>query len=607
MSYELSIVNCFDWKSDYNLCHNTHPGYRSAPLIGITGNFGEKGCELAEGYYRSIVEAGGVPVVIPPFAERDALCSLLDNLDGLMLSGGADINPLCLGEEPIPALHGINPRRDACEMLLVCLAYDRQIPLLGICRGIQVMAAALDGSVWQDIYTQCPHSDLFKGKEVPLLKHSQNLERGVASHTVDIEEGSILYKLFGAKTLAVNSFHHQAVREAGPHLRVTARSKDGLIEAVESCEYKSLLGVQWHPECFVLNGDDCMMPLFRWLVDEASLFAEAKRIHNSILTLDSHEDTPMCFEQGVRFDHRDKHVLVDLHKMSEGMLDAGVMVAYLPQKERDEESLKQATAYADTTLDRLQQMVEAYPESVGLACTPDDLYRLKKEGRKAVMMGIENGYAIGKDIKLLKHFRDRGVVYMTLCHNGDNDICESARKKPELTRPGETIKGLTAFGREVVAEMNRLGMMIDLSHAGESTFWDVLKESKFPVVCSHSSCRTLCDHPRNLTDEQMRALAEQGGVMQVTIYNGFLRTDGKASIEDVVRHINHAVKVMGVEYVGIGTDFDGDGGVPGVANASELINLTRALLREGYTEEQLRLIWGENFLRVMRNVQKTIK
>lgn len=578
----------YDWKQTYDELHGSFPLYQKKPVIGITGNFGNKGCELAEGYYRSILEAGATPLIIPPFTDKDAMLTVLDSVDGLMLSGGADINPLYCGEDPIPALHGINPRRDAMEMLLVRLAFDRQIPILGICRGIQVMAVALDGSVWQDIYTQEPKAS---------IKHSQDLDRGVASHLVEIQEGSTLYNIIGEKTFPVNSFHHQAVHEAGPHLRVVARSQDGVIEAVESNEEKSILGVQWHPECFVLNQDDSMMPIFRWLVDEASLFAKTRRVHHHILTLDSHEDTPMFFGQGVRFDHRDEHVLVDLHKMSEGMLDAGIMVAYLPQKERDEASLKGATKMADDILDQLEAMVEAHPESAAIAHTPNDLYRLKRLGKKAVMMGIENGYAIGRDLSNIERFRRRGIVYMTLCHNGDNDICDSCRGNAEHG-------GLSDFGREVVKEMNRVGLMVDLSHAAESSFWDALTASKTPIVCSHSSCRSLCDHPRNLTDQQMRALAEKGGVMQVTIYNGFLVKDGQATIKDVVRHINHAVEVMGIDHVGIGTDFDGDGGVPGVASASELPNLTKELLREGYSTADLRKLWGENFLRVMTLCQQ---
>ncbi|MBQ0019269.1 MAG: membrane dipeptidase [Bacteroidales bacterium] len=578
----------YDWKQTYDELHGSFPLYQKKPVIGITGNFGDKGCELAEGYYRSILEAGATPLIIPPFADKDAMLTVLDSVDGLMLSGGADINPLYCGEDPIPALHGINPRRDAMEMLLVRLAFDRQMPILGICRGIQVMAVALDGSVWQDIYTQEPKAS---------IKHSQDLDRGVASHLVEIQEGSTLYNIIGEKTFPVNSFHHQAVREAGPHLRVVARSQDGVIEAVESNEEKSILGVQWHPECFVLNQDDSMMPIFRWLVDEASLFAKTRRVHHHILTLDSHEDTPMFFGQGVRFDHRDEHVLVDLHKMSEGMLDAGIMVAYLPQKERDEASLKGATKMADDILDQLEAMVKAHPESAAIAHTPNDLYRLKRLGKKAVMMGIENGYAIGRDLSNIERFRRRGIVYMTLCHNGDNDICDSCRGNAEHG-------GLSDFGREVVKEMNRVGLMVDLSHAAESSFWDALATSETPIVCSHSSCRSLCDHPRNLTDQQMRALAEKGGVMQVTIYNGFLVKDGQATIKDVVRHINHAVEVMGIDHVGIGTDFDGDGGVPGVASASELPNLTKELLREGYSTADLRKLWGENFLRVMTQCQQ---
>lgn len=581
--------------------HDGFPGYTRQPLIGITGNYGDKGCELADGYYRSIVEAGGVPVVIPPFAEPDALLSMLDRLDGLMLSGGADLNPLLLGEQPIPALHGINPKRDAQELLLVRLAFDRQLPILGICRGIQVLAAALGGSVEQDVYSADPShrtvEPYVESPQCPLLKHSQDAPRYTATHTVSIAPDSTLYNIMRARELPVNSFHHQAVRQPGPHLSIVAQSPDGVVEAVESNEHKSILGVQWHPECFILDGDRSMMPLFAWLVDEACLYRQARDIHQRILTLDSHEDTPMFFAQGVRFDHRDEHVLVDLHKMQEGALDAGIMVAYLPQKERDEVALQEATRYANSVLDKLEKMVGQHSAACAIARTPDDLYRLKREGRKAIMMGIENGYAIGRDLSLLKHFRRRGVVYMTLCHNGDNDICDSARGQQEHG-------GLSAFGRSVVQEMNRLGMMVDLSHAAESTFWDVLKVSQHPVVCSHSSCRALCDHPRNLTDKQMCALAQQGGVMQVTIYNGFLRTDGQATLTDVVSHIQHAVEVMGIEHVGIGTDFDGDGGVPGCASASELLNLTLALLRAGFAEQDLRLLWGENFLRVMRQVQQ---
>lgn len=579
----------FDWKHTYDTWHNQFPTHKRQPIIGITGNFGEKGCELAEGYYRSILEAGGVPMIIPPYEDKEALLSALDHIDGLLLSGGGDINPLYLGEEPSPALHSINPKRDLPELMLVRLAYDRQIPMLGICRGIQVMVAALDGKLHQDIATELPN--------VKLLKHSQDLPREYASHHVTIEGGSVLEQIFqGEKELFVNSFHHQAVASPGSHLKVSALASDGVIEAVESNEHKSIVGVQWHPECFILRGDRSMMPLFQWFIGEAASYRATVRLHQHMLTLDSHCDTPMFFGEDIHFDQRDPKILVDLHKMTEGHLDASIMVAYLPQGERNEETYKAVTAKTNELLDGIERLTLANRQYIGLARTPDDLYQLKHEGKKAIMMGIENGYAIGRDLSLIEKFRQRGVVYMTLCHNGDNDICDSARGQSEHG-------GLSEFGREVVREMNRVGMMVDLSHAAETSFWDALKLSQVPIVCSHSSCRALCDHPRNLTDEQMRALAEAGGVMQITLYNGFLRTDGKATILDAVRHINHAVQIMGIEHVGIGTDFDGDGGVPGVANASELINLTRLLRQVGYSNEQLRLLWGENFLRVMRQAQ----
>ena len=566
------------------------------PLIGITGNFGDKGCELAKAYYQCIVEAGGSPVVIPPYTNKSALTSLLDNLDGILLSGGADLNPLLVGEEPIPQLRWINAERDVPELMLIELAYERQIPMLGICRGIQMLAAALGGSVYQDLGVQY--------KDAPLIKHSQDLAREQASHMVYICKDSVFGNILkneglpesdkGEIMLPVNSFHHQAISVAGDKLRVVARSSDGVIEAVESSEYKSIVGVQWHPECFLSGGNKSHMPIFNWLVNESDNYAEAKRIHSRILSIDSHCDTPMKFGSN---DER----LVTLPRMMDGHLDASIMVAYLPQGERTNEAHKAAAAKANHIITQIEEMVSAHGTEAGLAYTPDDLYRLKHEGKKAIMMGIENGYAIGHDLSLVEHFRKRGIVYMTLCHNGGNDICDSARKS------NNEHGGISKFGADVIRELNRVGMMVDLSHASEKTFYDALDISQVPIVCSHSSCRSLCDHPRNLTDEQMKRLASKGGVMQITFYEGFLRQDGQASLLDAVEHINYAVNIMGIEHVGIGTDFDGDGGVPGLAHAGELINLTRALLRERYTERDLSLLWGENFLRVMREAQNFAK
>ena len=578
----------FDIPSAYDALHRSFPSHKTTPIIGLTGNFRDGDCTLAEGYYQSVLKAGGTPFILPPFEETDALIQALESIDGLLLTGGADINPLYLKEEPIKELHGINPRRDYQELMLTKLAADRQIPILGICRGIQTLMAALGGTLYQDIHSQM---------EGTRIKHDQDLDRSYASHTVTIEKGTLLHRLFQTDTLAVNSFHHQAVKGVAPGFQVCAYSSDGVIEAVESTAYKSILGVQWHPECFILRGDECMMPLFQWLTNEAASFKEAKRIHDRILSLDSHCDTPMFFDQQIDFASRDPKILVDLHKMTEGRLDATIMVAYLKQLELTDEALLAATAKADRILNEIEAMVAKNCTAMDIAYTPADLYRLKSEGKKAIMLGIENGYAIGQDIKNVERFRKRGVVYMTLCHNGNNQLCGSAKYN-------EKNLGVNAFGEQVIQEMNRVGMMVDISHAGEQTFYDALAISNTPIVASHSSSRALCNHPRNLTDDQLKALAAKGGVAQVTLYSGFLREEGPATIQDAIEHLNHMVNIMGIEHVGIGTDFDGDGGIIGCASASELINFTRCLLKERYSEEDIRRIWGGNFLRVMKEVQK---
>ena len=577
----------FDIYSDYNTLNDHFPNHTLRPVIGITANFGDKGAELAEGYFRSIEMAGGIPVVIPITENHIELAALLDRIDGLVLSGGADINPLYLGEDPIPQLGSINPRRDRMEILLTRLAYDRQLPILGICRGIQVLTAVLGGKLYQDIQAQSESS-------FP-IKHSQDLARGVASHFVDAVPGSIVQTLLGDR-FAVNSFHHQAVSKCGPLLRPTAYSADGIIEAVESTEYKSVVGVEWHPECFILEDDRCMHPLFRWFVEECESYRRACDVHSQVLTLDSHVDTPMFFSEGVRFDHRDPKVKVDMHKLTEGRMDSVIMAAYLRQEERSEEGHRAATEKARSLLMQIKEMVDGV-RGAQIAYTPKDAFRIKSRGQKAIFLGIENGYAIGHDLSLVEDFRRMGVVYMTLCHNGDNDICDSA------SRSNGEHGGLSAFGRDVVREMNRVGMMVDLSHAAESTFYDVLDVSREPVICSHSSSRLLCDHPRNLTDDQLRAIAEVGGVAQATFYPGFLRTDGEATIKDAVRHILHMIDVAGVDHVGVGSDFDGDGGVPGLNDESEMINLTRRLMAEGFGPTVLKKIWGGNIVRVMSQVQ----
>ena len=578
----------FDWKGRLEGVYGAFPEAQSRPVIGITANYNDGNSMLADGYYKKVVAAGGVPLLIPPLDDTDAIINTLDRIDALILSGGGDYNPLFCGEEPSPRLHSINGERDLPELLITRLAYNRQIPMLGICRGIQTLAMALGGTVRQDI-----------ADTDGLIKHSQDANRNVPTHSVSVCEDSVLYNIYGTRTLYVNSFHHQAVGEPGERFRVVASSCDGVVEAIESTEMKSIIGVQWHPECI-----DDGLPLFKWLVAEAADYRAACNMHNRILTLDTHCDTPMFFADDVRFDRRDPKLLVDLHKMTDGRQDSTIMVAYLPQPKKDETfrqnvrfDVNGPKEYADLIFNKIENIVSENSQYLAFARTPGQLWENKHRGQKSIMLGIENGLALEGDIANIKHFADRGVVYITLCHNGDNDICDSARGN-------NTHNGVSEFGAKVIAEMNRLGVMVDLSHAHEKSFWDALDISATPIVCSHSSCRALCDHPRNLTDSQMKALADKGGVCQITIYHGFLRSDGEATVMDVLAHLDHAVKVMGIDHVGIGTDFDGDGGVRGMASSADFVNFTRMLMAKRYNEKDIQAILGGNFLRVMTDIQK---
>lgn len=582
-------MKSFDLNAITKDIYSAYPEAARKPLIGITANYTDGDASLRDRYYTQIADAGGVPVIIPPLADKDIIINTLDNIDALLLTGGADHNPLWSGQQPHPALHNINQARDLPELLATRLACNRQMPILGICRGMQTIAIALGGEVCQDI----PHTP-------KLIKHSQEADRTEPTHSVDIEPASALHGIFGTDRIFVNSFHHQAVTSPGKGMRITATAPDGTAEAMESTCHKPVIGVQWHPEWMGADG----LPLFRWLVDEARLFSEAKRTHASTLTLDTHCDTPMFFSQGIRFEERDPRILVDLHKMDDGRQDAVTMVAYLPQPAEGQKfadvaqfGTESPKDYADLIFDKIENIVARNARHLSIARTPADLYEAKRLGRKSIMLGIENGLAIEDSLDNIDHFARRGMVYMTLCHNGDNAICDSAR------RSKGTHGGVSAFGAEVIRRMNDLGVMVDMSHAGEKSFYDALSISRAPIVCSHSNCRALCDVPRNLTDDQLRAIARKGGVVHITLYHGFLRTAGEASILDAIAHLEHAISIMGTAHVGIGTDFDGDGGVSGMADSSEMINFTRMLLRRRYSPEDIALIWGGNWLRVMDTVK----
>lgn len=580
----------FSFQDHLNQVYADFPRYKQRePVIGITLNYGDGLAKIMDRYYKQVEAAGATPLLIAPTTDLAHIQTALDRVDGLILSGGADFNPLWAGEQPSPRLGGINGERDLFEMLITRLAYNRNLPILGICRGIQTLAMALEGKVAQDIYESAGAK----------IRHSQDAARNDYSHTVNILPDSILAGIYGEGQRPVNSFHHQAVLDPGPHFRVTATAPDGIIEGIESTEFRDILGVQWHPEWL---GDDGLK-IFLWLRDRAAEYQHARELHRRNIIFDSHCDTPMFFPQGISFDHRDPRILVDLYKMDEGRQDATTMVAYLPQPKpgqqfRDIAPLpaETPTEYADLIFDKIGEIINNNADYLVQARTPEEILQAKHEGKKAIVLGIENGLALNGDLSNIKHFANRGITYITLCHNGDNDICDSARGTA-------THNGVSEFGEKVIQEMNRLGIMVDLSHASEKSFYDALEMSQTPIVCSHSCCRALSDHVRNLTDDQMRALARRGGIMQVNFYHGFLRSEGEATVIDALQHLRHAIDIMGIDHVGLGSDFDGDGGVRGIQDSAQMLGFTIHLLRQRYSDQDIAQIWGRNWLRVMAQVQ----
>ncbi len=370
--------------------------------------------------------------------------------------------------------------------------------------------------------------------------------------------------------------------------------------------------------------------------------------HNKVLTVDTHCDTPMLmvdrgYDMGELHSSEDmRRGKIDLPRMKKGGLDAEFFAAYVGQGERTEQGYKKAKQRADLLIKAVHDMCDQYPQMVSLATTPDDAYRIEKEGKIAAFIGMENGYPIGKDLSLLEEFYNKGVRYITLCHSSDNDICDSStdRREPED-------KGLSEFGKKVVEECNRLGIMVDVSHVSDQSFFDVLEHTSAPVIASHSSVRSLCDHPRNLSDEMLKALAENGGVTQICFVSSFIKEEESnpelqkelealeekygayseikdeavkekireeymkimekyprpsATLEDMVDHIDYVKNLIGVDHVGIGTDFDGGGGLDGCNDVSEMSNITRELIKRGYTEEEIEKIWGGNLMRVFKKV-----
>lgn len=561
---------------------------RKAPLIGISCSHPGRSSSTQMTYTESVIQAGGTPILISITTDSLVLTDIANRLDGIILIGGGDIHPSYFNESPIEQLGEVDSLRDVYDMALIRLATRRNIPMFGICRGEQLINVAFGGTLYQDIPTQHPDTTVC---------HQQQEPSSIPTHTVHLTPGSAMASITGQTQLFTNTHHHQAVKQVAPGFSVTGWSSDSIPEAIESSHEYPIWGVQFHPEALATAGDSISARFFYFLVQKAATYRHAKEIHRRILSLDTHTDTPLDFDVSYNIGTREK-TQVCLPKMREGKLDGQYLACWVRQGPCDEENSLKAIDRVDELIRHIYRQVEMNGEQCAIARTPDDLSRLKTEGKKAFYIGIENGYGIGKDLKNITRFHDAGVTYITLCHTRNNDICDSSSDTTARWN------GLSPYGRKVVKEMNRLGIMIDLSHAAESTFWDVLKYSKAPVIVSHSSASAIYRHDRNLTDEQLRALAAHGGVAQACLVDEFLNPDAKkTNLTDFMKHLLHMVEVAGIDHVGIGSDFDGGGGVKGCNGDNDFINITVRLLEHGFTETDIAKIWGGKFLRVMKQVQ----
>ena len=380
---------------------------------------------------------------------------------------------------------------------------------------------------------------------------------------------------------------------------------------------------------------------------EAALVARALEIHDRVLTFDSHADTPLRmiepgFDMAQRHDPNETGSKVDYPRMKEGGLDAIFFAAFVAQDIRDDDGNGRAKTLALQMIDAVVASADANAETVGLALNPGDAYDLEKQGRRAIYLAIENGYPIGNDVANVGLFFDKGVRYITLVHSTNNDLADSA-----TDANGPEHDGLSELGEAVVREMNRLGIMVDVSHASDDVFYDAIALSKAPIIATHSNARAVTDHNRNMSDEMLKLMADNGGVVQLTMLSSYLRDipenpereaafaelratlkpagemtpeertamrqafnelnakypNPAANVQHAVDHIDHIVKVAGIDHVGIGCDFDGGGGIDGVFDVSEVMNITIELVRRGYSEQDIEKIWGGNLLRVFEQVQ----
>lgn len=336
---------------------------------------------------------------------------------------------------------------------------------------------------------------------------------------------------------------------------------------------------------------------------EEECVAVADSVHKRYITLDSHNDTALYLNHP-EGNYSVTKGQVTFDKMKQGGLDAGFFAIYLGQNGLDRRSLDSAYNYCSTELELFRKYVQEHSEEAEVALQPKDFAKIKAKGKSIVVYAIENGYPIGEDLDKIDEFYGKGVRYITLSHNLANSICDASMDKQP-----ERYGGLSEFGYKAVERMNRLGMIIDVSHASSSTLADVLECSKAPIVATHSGAWAVKNHKRNLTDNEMRAIAAKGGVIQCATGRFFLSTLPKkeVTIKHLVDHIDHMKSVVGADHIGLGTDFDGGGGVVGLEDCTKVKAITVEMLRRGYTPTELGKFWGGNFLRAWDEIIKVSK
>jgi membrane dipeptidase len=337
---------------------------------------------------------------------------------------------------------------------------------------------------------------------------------------------------------------------------------------------------------------------------------EVMRVHRSTILIDTHNDVTSFTVDGTDIGKPAPDHMTDIPRMKQGGMSAQFFAAYVAATYvKDNKSADRALQMIDTVL---HDMVEKYPNEFLFVTSSSGIRKAYEQHKIAALIGIEGGHAIEDSLRLLRDFYDLGVRYMTLTHTNSNGWADSSG---DANKPNN---GLSPFGKQVVHEMNRLGMMVDVAHVSDKTFWDALETSQAPIFSSHSSCRALADVARNMTDQMITAMAKKGGVIQINFSCGFLKKGSgaagsnseapRATLADVVKHINHVVQIAGVDAVGLGSDFDGITCAPeGLDSVDKWPNLTRALLEEGYTAAEIRKIYGENTLRLMAAVEQTAR